>query len=111
MEIDQFLHSKIAPDECWHDFPLDDNGDAVCKHCGEMLRSNPHYVGSSVGFFKVWDWAKEQNWWEHFEWDALAKYQEKNGITGIALYHQWLINKDTFPVLVAEYLGYKKESE
>ena len=52
--------NRFVPDKC-NDFHLI----LICKKCwsGEM---NPDYF-SKEGFWDVWEWAIEQDWWDEFQ--------------------------------------------
>jgi len=66
-ERDKFL--TLAIGECWHSL----NEYARCSGCGRQFTivRRGHHVNNNFstpdGFFKLWDWAKKQEWWSVFE--------------------------------------------
>lgn len=79
---DKFLTEKMGL--CWHDWfykgthpPYRDpefKPDKICSNCGIdfykqlSLGINECNFDFSTpeGFFKLWNWAAEQDWWQHF---------------------------------------------
>ena len=75
-EINKFLTE--AMDECWHGF-LQVTGDSIhipiklsCGSCGKTVAEEPFFYkinndfSTPEGFFKLWNFAIEQDWWEDF---------------------------------------------
>lgn len=77
-----------------------------------------------IWFFVVWEWAREQDWWNNFWNDIFCnaddEYEEK---TGVSIHHGYfwqkylaaifgndkcLINPNRFADAVAQYLGWRK---
>jgi hypothetical protein len=64
---------------------------------------------SPIGFFYLWDWAKEQSWWENFV--AIQGFTRE----GLQEYAQYVkaerINYQTFPIELARFLGWTEDHE
>jgi len=117
--INKFLTEKFLG-ECWHEFPeidLDNPKPSFCRKCGELEfgfvseDENPHRLIFSdsqdlftpEGFFLLWEKAQKEEWWKEFlRLHMPFMYQCSNANL------QPIINPLTFPILLAEFLGWKE---
>jgi hypothetical protein len=77
----------------------------ICSKCG---KEKYHFIRFSTpdGFFKLWNWAKEQNWWEQF----LIKHCQASQYTHIAIDIKY-INPDRFANVIYEFLKEQKSEQ
>jgi hypothetical protein len=65
---DKFLTIQLG--ECWHEFGFQIC--PICKICkGTHINlTKPFYNNFSTpdGFFKLWNWSQEQEWWGALKW-------------------------------------------
>ena len=70
---DEFLTEQVLG-ECWHEWDLRINYGAVqtiyCKHCDSGMEDRIDF-STPVGFFKLWNAAKEKDWYYSF-WQKIA---------------------------------------
>lgn len=119
-EINKYLTETIG--ECWHELEKSDLGlISRCKHCDLILldcRCNPaistvrnNDFFSSEGFFKLWDWAQNQEWFgDCLLW--ISSVRVTCGTCGefpSKMYHEVsdikeIINPDRFATSVYEFL-------
>ena len=61
-EINKFLTEQLGG--CWHETigPYSSGYGWVCKHCDRKFTTNNNFF-TPEGFFKLWNWAIEQDWW------------------------------------------------
>lgn len=94
--------------KCWHEWePSEDEGFPICKKC--FCRRYHVFDPTQINddqqwdwFGKVWNWAKEQEWWD----DLLHEFW----ISGP--HKTWLdraINPTTFAITLAEWLEERKK--
>lgn len=70
--------------ECWHEATIKQSpkrvqgfveNNPVCKHCNisyaEFEQRNDYYT--DTGFFKLWNYAIEQEWWSKFVGEMIFK--------------------------------------
>jgi hypothetical protein len=115
MTRDQFLTEKVLR-ECWHEWPTITqdlpSAYALCKKCyllahnGFTYESNNNF-STPEGFFKLWDYCKEQEWWKEF----LSDYWHFTRIDHLIINNliSKLINPDTFANEIAQYRGWKEK--
>jgi len=122
MTRDQFLTEMMG--ECWHEtywcaenydsykIPVE-NRNLSCKKCDVKVCDHPNF-STTEGFFKLWNFCKEQEWWEEFVdnyviiEDSMEKIPE--GYKGTEWWHRmlnWIINPDTFANAIACFKGWK----
>ena len=93
---DKFLTEQIG--ECWHEgceLFIASEGKFHCE-CGKWM-SYPHRqtFSTSDGFFKLWEWSQQQEWW----YDFLNKDQ----CFGFAVSIE-LVNPDRFADAIYQFL-------
>ena len=104
MNRDQFLTEMIG--ECWHDISID----RTRSFQVQFYKNNNFFTPE--GFFKLWNFCKEQEWWvkfHDFNGGRIIQY-ENELIPDIEIYiNPYLINPNTFANAVAKFRGWKKE--
>jgi hypothetical protein len=112
--INKFLTEKFLGG-CWHEAITDDfeyQGAIYqylrCEHCGkDWLDITLQNLFTWEGFGILWEKAQEQEWFEDFN-------STRGGRVKRVMQCSWnlvktdLINPQTFPIILAEFLGYKE---
>ena len=87
-ERDRFLTEAMG--ECWHEEDDAFPNRYVCIHCkrswpfGIPINNFPAWTG----FGKLWEWAKEQDWWERFtNYNFVAFYSHDSRGIDLQLIH------------------------
>ena len=91
MKRDQFLTEMMG--ECWHEW--DGGCSYICDKCNKKYKHNPNF-STSNGFFKLWNFCKEQEWWMKFIYKK------------IFIGHEPDINPETFANAIAKFKGWKE---
>lgn len=95
MTRDQFLTEKVLGDYWETCVGLYRDG----KKVKDYQEKNPNF-STPEGFFKLWNFCKEQEWWEEFVNDVVEDISENNiGGKGQEWWHRFIdyfINPDTF---------------
>lgn len=99
-ERDKFLTEQM--DKCWHEeLYRYDSFTKRCKVCDKDSRSCTRINFSTPdGFFKLWNWAKEQEWWE--DWKESKEYRNLDGAYIINM--EFFIHPDRFANAIYEFL-------
>lgn len=102
----------IAMGECAHEFYEIVSGGAWCLSCGQ---SNPalRTFNNPNDFFALWNWAKEQSWWNAFVFIARVNMDDILEREGKPVVNSFLglIDPIRFPELVAEFLEKEADHE
>ena len=105
MTRDQFLTEMMG--ECWHEpvwnadnywsytIPLSERN-LSCKKCFANSCEHPDY-STPYGFFRLWNWCKEQEWWVDFWYSTVIPDDFLK-----------LINPEVFANAIARYRGWKE---
>ena len=104
-ERDQYLTEAIG--ECWHNIPtyfhsLSLNNTTNCTKCTRVINKESNNDFSTWnGFGKLWEWATQQKWWQHFlmENGVLAISGTKSNSL------KKLVDPDTFANAIYSYLN------
>ena len=109
--INKFLTEKFLG-KCWHepDFTGSGYASSTCCDCNEEVDNQDLFT--PTGFFILWEKAQKEEWW--FTFLETTKYhQVTQGIRTRVEKTDWLgkalVNPLTFPILLAEYIGWKEE--
>lgn len=111
-KINKYLFKKMHPKGCWHEWK-DDYGSTECKNCGLTVAwtweaINPD-LRTAPGFFELWDWAAEKEWWGRFQ-QHLA-FTNTGGLRTCGCPYvtlKILIDYSTFPGKVVKFLEERK---
>lgn len=108
LTINKFLYSALNLG-CWHEHvfkasppqfeTMAEHGYVACKHCDSL--SDNQSLFTPDGFFILWEAMQKHRSWLQFEAD--------NGLNVFHVVKTKIINPQTFPILVAEFLGWKEE--
>ena len=115
-ERDKFLTEAMG--ECWHDWIQKTrlgSGRCICQVEGHYMAYENFVFHAEMnldfstpeGFFKLWNWAKEQEWWTIFRKSQIHRKIVKHdrGEKDIwGLIPAELINPDTFANAIYNYL-------
>jgi hypothetical protein len=115
MTRDQFLTEMMG--ECWHipELYKQESGffGFKCDKCKEKLRPYPNTDFSTPeGFFKLWNYCKDQEWWSLFIKKFVLNYVDYDlpKIIIVEVVINTLINdKGTFANAVALFRGWKEK--
>ena len=95
-ERDKYLTEEVLG-ECWHETILIEGAISdieVCRHCGSWASVNLNNFFTPEGFFKLWNAAKEKDWWESF----------LDQLPYMGFYLEDIVNPDRFANAVYEFL-------
>jgi len=105
LERDKFLAEAMG--ECWHSFEGSITG-RDCVKCGAEFWANEietankkHNFSTPDGFFKLWEWSQEQEWWTYIGF--IGNYTEQNTSEEF-LHKDCIINPDRLANAVYDYL-------
>jgi hypothetical protein len=112
--INKFLTEKFLG-RCWHeqeDASFWVNGEEYqyyrCKFCQKDVRDwgkDKLNLFTPEGFFILWGKAQKEDWWAYCNGRLIGKWAELKVNTSFIDY---VINPLTFPILLAEFLGWKE---
>jgi hypothetical protein len=102
--------------ECWHEWmpkaSFFDSNTMKCNKCRTIGFLQYTDFSTPEGFFKLWNFCKEQEWWvkfHDFNGGRIIQY-ENELIPDIEIYiNPYLINPNTFANAVAKFRGWKEE--
>ena len=104
MTKDQFIFEMLEMG-CWHDIAaVSDSYKIRCAICGAggIYLSNPDFT-TWEGFGKLWEMAKEKEWFNAFKWEPPTEEKDNDTIS----YN--LIHPTRFRDAVAGFLGWEEE--
>jgi hypothetical protein len=107
MTRDEFIHEKVRG-LCWH-IPVGTSTgmEYICNKCRISLKShitkkaNSDYSSPS-GWWKLWEWSKNQEWWHKFLMDKWGFCNPLNSYINLSL-----VDLQTFPDAIAKFHGWK----
>ena len=101
--VNQFLTEKFFG-KCWHDpYPS-----KIFRQCQKCLSGEKNIdLFTPNGFFILWEKAQKEEWWDRFiiesDWPVDSE-KDNNWIDYIVAINRPI----TFPILLAEFLGWKE---
>ena len=96
---DQFLTEMMG--ECWHE--LDEYHCIKCKEMIYQLNEGHQDFSTPEGFFELWNFCKEQEWWLKFVYNEIFVGYEPHP-DDVFKY----INPTVFADSIAHYRGWKE---
>ncbi len=102
-ERDKFLTEEVL-NECWHEWGWQHDtpkGHYKCILCHEIeLDKNNNDFSTPEGFFKLWNAAKEKDWWMLF----VTKAYDKVEFWGCLSFIEEIVHPDRFADAVYNFL-------
>ena len=112
MNENQFIHEKLWPEKCWHEW-TDNEGDwPECKHC----KCRRYHVDDNPDYFtdewipKLIKRLVELGWWNNFAGYCRKVFREECNVEGTLLWWEtertmsYLIQQPRFTTLLYDYL-------
>jgi hypothetical protein len=104
---DKFITEMLGG--CWHDFTYASNKIGyVCKWCEQKkTKVKRNNFSTPEGFFKLWNFCKEQEWWGSFI-QSLGFSVGYHWVEGYEALIRLIDDKGTFANAVARFRGWKE---